>query len=188
MTNAPLNRDELVSLLREVGEILVERGVEATIYVVGGAAMALQFDARRTTRDVDASIRSGRDDLADAVALVAHRHGLAPDWLNARASAFLPNEPDADAIELTLPGLRMAVASPEHLIALKLRALRDRDVDDLEVLFRHVGITHPQQAVDIHDKLFDDSYIGSLDPDEALYAAQLVFDRAAARGRPLDRR
>ena len=182
------NREELLTLLREVGAILVSRRVEATLYVVGGAAIAFQFDARRVTRDVDAAIRSERDDLTEAVALVADRHGLAPDWLNARAAAFLPGEPDAAATEITLPGLRLAVASPEHLIALKLRALRDRDMDDLETLFRHVGITDPRQAAAIHDKLFDDSHIGSLDPDEALYAAQLVFDRAAARGRPLDRR
>ena len=186
--STPFTREELLALLREVGAILVDRRVEATLYVVGGAAMALQFDARRVTRDVDAAIRTDRDDLVEAVALVGQRHGLAPDWLNTRASAFLSNEPDDQAIEITLPGLRIAVASPEHLIALKLRALRDRDIDDLETLFRHVGITDPQQAAAIHDKLFDDSYIGSLDPDEALYAAQVVFDRAAARGRPLDRR
>lgn len=188
MNRAPFTRDELLELLRQVGEILVERRVEATVYVVGGAAMALQFDARRVTRDVGAAIRSERVDLDEAVALVAERNGLAPDWLNSSASAVLPNEPDGEATEITLPGLRVTVASPEHLIALKLRALRDRDVDDLETLFRHAGITAPQQAAAIHDKLFDDSYIGSLDPDEALYAAQLVFDRAAARGRPLDRR
>jgi hypothetical protein len=33
---------------------LVQRGVVADIYVFGGAAMALAYDARRATRDIDA--------------------------------------------------------------------------------------------------------------------------------------
>jgi hypothetical protein len=36
------------------GERLVRRGVVADIFIVGGAAMALAYDAARVTRDVDA--------------------------------------------------------------------------------------------------------------------------------------
>jgi len=182
-----LARDEILQLLTEVGQVLHEQGLEANLYVVGGAAMALEFDARRVTRDIDASLRSGRDGFWDAVALVAEQHGLSPTWLNTQATAFLTNEPDDESAEINLPGLRVTVASPDHLIAMKLRAFRDRDMDDLEVLFRHVGITDPQQAADIHNRLFDDSYIGYDAPEEALYAAEQVFARAAAQGRPLPR-
>lgn len=142
---------------------------------VGGAAMAVAFDTRRSTRDVDVSLRLGGGAFWDAAAQVAKRHHLDPEWINSRAAAFLTNEPDVDATEFGVPGLRVAVASPHHLIALKLRAMRDRDMDDLEFLFRHVGITHPQQAADIHDRLFDESYIGYATPGEALYAAEQVF-------------
>ncbi|MBK7822749.1 MAG: nucleotidyl transferase [Tessaracoccus sp.] len=180
-----LTRDEILSLLREVGEILVGRDVEASVYVVGGAAIALEFDARRITRDVDAAVRSGGDEFWRAVATVAEAHELSPDWVNSRATAFFSNEPDPDSRELTLPGLRIAVASPHYLVAMKLRAMRRRDLDDLEVLFRHLGFTSPEQAAAIHDEFFDESYMGYNDPQEALYAAQRVFDRAAARGNPL---
>jgi predicted nucleic acid-binding protein len=37
-----------------LGERLVRRGVVADVFVVGGAAMALAYDAARVTRDVDA--------------------------------------------------------------------------------------------------------------------------------------
>ncbi|HMR49056.1 MAG TPA: DUF6036 family nucleotidyltransferase [Arachnia sp.] len=178
-------RDDVLALLREVGEILVDGGVEASLYIVGGAAMALEFDTRRITRDIDAAVRSGGGEFWTAVAAVAESHGLSPDWVNSRAAAFFSNEPDTDAHEVTLPGLRIAVASPRHLLAMKLRAMRRRDLDDLEVLFRHLGITSPEQAAAIHDEFFDDSYMGYFDPKEALYAAQRVFDRAAARGNPI---
>ena len=36
-----------------LGERLVRRGVVADVFVVGGAAMALAYDATRVTRDVD---------------------------------------------------------------------------------------------------------------------------------------
>jgi hypothetical protein len=37
-----------------LGERLARRGVVADVFVVGGAAMALAYDASRVTRDVDA--------------------------------------------------------------------------------------------------------------------------------------
>ena len=40
--------------LSPLGERLVRRGVVADVFVVGGAAMALAYDAARVTRDVDA--------------------------------------------------------------------------------------------------------------------------------------
>jgi hypothetical protein len=39
---------------RRLGERLARRGVIADLYVFGGAAMALAYDSRRATRDVDA--------------------------------------------------------------------------------------------------------------------------------------
>ena len=180
-----LSRDELVDLLRRVGAILQERGLKASIYVVGGAAMAMVFDSRRTTRDVDASIRSHHEEFDKAVKVVAERNSLAPDWVNSNASAFMPNHPDSGADELNLPGLRVAIASSEHLIAMKLRAMRRRDQNDLETLFRSSGIESPEEAAAIHDRLFGDADIGYSGPNEALYAARLVFERAAAEGRPI---
>jgi len=44
----------LESVLRRLGERLQRRGVVADLYVFGGAAMALAYDARRSTRDIDA--------------------------------------------------------------------------------------------------------------------------------------
>lgn len=180
-----LTRDEVIELLAEVGRLLLDQGKEAAIYVIGGAAMAIEYQSRRITRDVDAALRSGGDAFWNATDEVGARHGLGPDWINNHATAFMTNEPDVDASELTLPGIKIALASPEHLIAMKLRALRPRDIADLETLFRHLGITDPQQAADIHNRLFDDTYIGYFDPDEALYAAITVFRAAEAAGRPL---
>ena len=49
-----LGREELDRAFTALGERLARRGVVADVFVVGGAAMALAYDATRVTRDVDA--------------------------------------------------------------------------------------------------------------------------------------
>ncbi len=53
-----LDRVQLERAFTALGERLVRRGVAADVFVVGGAAMALAYDATRVTRDVD-SLRPG---------------------------------------------------------------------------------------------------------------------------------
>jgi hypothetical protein len=49
-----LGQTELERAFTALGERLARRGVVADIFVVGGAAMALAYNADRATRDVDA--------------------------------------------------------------------------------------------------------------------------------------
>ncbi len=50
-----LGRSDLERAFTALGDRLVKRGVVADLFVVGGAAMALAYDANRLTRDVDAT-------------------------------------------------------------------------------------------------------------------------------------
>ena len=49
-----LGRTELETAFTALGDRLKRRGIVADLFVVGGAAMALAYDAVRVTRDVDA--------------------------------------------------------------------------------------------------------------------------------------
>ncbi|MDT5024731.1 MAG: hypothetical protein QOE61_1157 [Micromonosporaceae bacterium] len=49
-----MGRADLERAFTALGERLARRGVVADLFVVGGAAMALAYDADRVTRDVDA--------------------------------------------------------------------------------------------------------------------------------------
>lgn len=53
-TGPLLDRAGIEEVFRRLGDRLAKRGVVADIYVFGGAAMALAYDSRRATRDVDA--------------------------------------------------------------------------------------------------------------------------------------
>jgi hypothetical protein len=52
-SNLSLTREQIVSLLAELGQELDAHGIHAQMFVVGGAAMALAYNTRRMTADVD---------------------------------------------------------------------------------------------------------------------------------------
>ncbi len=81
MTQGPLSADDIRRLFRELASELDAAGQRAEIFLVGGAAIALCFDSRRATRDLDA-IFAPTDSVRQAAATVADREGLDPDWLN----------------------------------------------------------------------------------------------------------
>jgi hypothetical protein len=55
-----LGRDELINAFELLDAELGRVGVAVDLFVVGGAAMAIAYDARRTTTDVDAALFAPR--------------------------------------------------------------------------------------------------------------------------------
>jgi hypothetical protein len=64
-----------------LGERLARRGVVADVFVVGGAAMALAYDATRVARDIDATFVP-HGVVIDEARHVADDLGLPYWWLN----------------------------------------------------------------------------------------------------------
>lgn len=136
-TDFTLTRQQVIGLLHELGADLESRGVHAQLFVVGGAAIALAFNTRRTTGDVDGTFEP-KTVVYEVAQLIASRHeGMPPDWLNDGVKGLLPG-PDPNArVILDLPGVTVSVASPSYLLALKVQAARiDRDEDDIHFLAR----------------------------------------------------
>lgn len=128
-------QEDVSRLLSELGSRLSDRGVAATVYVVGGAAIALTLSAGRRTADIDALV-SDRVVIEEAQAM-ASEEGLPPNWLNSNAAPWVPPA----AIEVRKePGLTVQTASPEHLLAMKIVAARARDQDDILQLASHLGL------------------------------------------------
>lgn len=75
-----LDRAAIQDAFRRLGERLARQGVVADIYVIGGAAMTLAYDARRSTRDIDAVFQPHGAVLEEAWA-VADELGLPRWWL-----------------------------------------------------------------------------------------------------------
>jgi hypothetical protein len=106
-----LDRRVIEDAFRRLGDRLVRRGVIADLYIFGGAAMALAYDARRATRDIDAGFKPHGIVLEEARS-VADELGLPAWWLNEQASAYVAPGGDPSAPRVfDHPGLRVAAMS-----------------------------------------------------------------------------
>lgn len=143
------------SLLTALGARLKARGVQGSVYVVGGAAISTTFDdGRRLTSDIDA-MASPADIIAVEAALLAIERDLPPNWLNSNAKPWIPSpSSDTGATVTEIPGLTVTIASPRHLLAMKMVAFRTIDRSDLVRLFERLHIQTPEEAADIVDEVY----------------------------------
>lgn len=151
-----LGRDQIEDAFRRLGERLARRGTVADIYVLGGAAMAMAYDARRVTRDIDA-VFEPHGVVREEADAVATELGLPRWWLNEQASVYVAPGGDSEAPRVfESRGIRVIAASPRHLLAMKTLAARRRDVDDLRTLVGHLDLTSPDEVVDVVAQVFPD--------------------------------
>lgn len=164
-----MDRDEIIAALTALGELLAERGITGEMYVVGGAAIALAFDERRSTRDIDA-VFEPKLEIYAAAAELARRRQMPPGWLNDAVKGFLEGD-DAEAREvLDVPGLRCLAASPRILLALKVLAHRvGEDEDDLRLLARELGLGTADEVLAVAEQVYGDR----LDPAARFFVEEL---------------
>ncbi|MHB1210484.1 MAG: DUF6036 family nucleotidyltransferase [Acidimicrobiales bacterium] len=144
-----LRRKELLEALAELDHELGQQAIRAEVFIVGGAAMAIAYDVRRSTVDVDAVFAPAAE-VRVAARRVAEKLGLEPDWLNDGAKAFMPGE-DQDRIGVYEGQyLSVAAASPRFLLAMKLMASRvERDQDDIRALYKLCGFTTADEGLEL---------------------------------------
>jgi hypothetical protein len=98
----------------------------------------LTTDFRVGTRDVDAVFESDRAFVRQAASIVAAEFGWPTDWINDGVKGFLSSQDESkDAKSLfrtypdeTGPGLRILVATPAYLFAMKCLAMRIGGTDE----------------------------------------------------------
>lgn len=179
MTGPLLDRSMMERALQRLGERLHARGVVADIYVVGGAAMALAYDARRATRDLHAVFEPPSVVVQEAQA-AAVELALPTHWLNDQASVYVSRVPDDNARRVfDHPGLRVSVASPEHLLAMKaIAGRRYADREDLAVLVEMLGLSTVDDVERITSRVFPEEPL--TDRSRLLLADVLEATRGSA--------
>jgi hypothetical protein len=165
-----VDHDEIVAALEALAQTLQERGIDGELYVVGGAAIALAFDARRSTRDIDAAFEP-KLEIYRAADKVGERLGLPPGWLNDSVKGFLAG-PDPDAlVALERPGLRVLTASPRILLAMKVLAHRiGEDEDDVRLLAGELGLGSAEDVLQLAEEVYGDR----LDPAARFFVEELL--------------
>lgn len=95
-----LDRAGIEEAFLRLGNRLQRRGIVADVYVVGGAAMVLAYDARRATRDIDAVFQP-HGVVLDEAHVVAGELGLPQYWLNDQASIYVSTLKDTRAVRVS---------------------------------------------------------------------------------------
>ncbi|HWS85263.1 MAG TPA: DUF6036 family nucleotidyltransferase [Ktedonobacteraceae bacterium] len=146
-----MDKSDIERYLQMVGEELAAKGQKGKILLVGGAVMILIVGNRNSTRDIDGSFEDGAQAIREAVSHVAAREGLPADWLNDGAKGFLYSQPPVTLWRDYL-GLEIYLPSLDYLLAMKIVAGRDQDIEDAKALIWKLGILKTQEVLEVLEK------------------------------------
>ena len=146
-----LTQNDLRRLFELLNDELRRSGTRGELFLVGGAVMCLAYAARPSTQDVDALFRPPAQ-VREAAARVAARAKVKADWLNDGVKGFVSAQGEF-APFLELDHLRVMVALPEYLLAMKCLAMRIgaefHDEDDVRYLLRHLDLRTQDKALEV---------------------------------------
>ena len=168
------SKRDIEFLFNRLNEELARRSITGEVYVMGGAVMCLVFDARASTRDIDAFFRPAGE-VREAAQAVATAAGIRGDWLNDAVKAYLSDHEDFQPY-LELTNLHVLTASPEYLLAMKCLAMRlgegFHDEDDVRVLLRLLNLTDYQKALEVVTRYYPRERF----PQKTLYALEELLE------------
>ncbi|MCG8360428.1 MAG: hypothetical protein MI920_33105 [Kiloniellales bacterium] len=164
----PFDRESIEAAFVRIGQRALEAGKVVEITVYGGSALVLTFNARPATRDVDAVFEADRAFLRDLAKQIAVENGWDEGWLNDGVKGFLSHadrESDSRRLFRSYPteegaGLRVFVATPAYLFAMKCIAMRisgveeSRDVEDIKLLAAEIGVRTLDDAIAIVENFY----------------------------------
>lgn len=130
-----LDRKQILSLLDELSSRAERRGVRIEMFLVGGAAMVLVYNTRRTTKDIEGIFepKTVAYELAAEIARDSNLQ-LRPDWLNDAVKVFpFPGDQVDQTAQVVYEnaGLSLRVALPRYLFAMKAWAGRESRPPDI---------------------------------------------------------
>ncbi|MDQ2855786.1 MAG: DUF6036 family nucleotidyltransferase [Acidobacteriota bacterium] len=145
---AHVNATEIKSYLTELNDELRAMDVKGEICLYGGAVMALVYDARPNTDDVDAIFKPVRY-IRRAAGIIAERHDLPKGWLNYGVKMFVV--PHEQRVLLDLSHLKVYVPPAEYILAMKALSARVnlRDQKDIKTLIETLGLNEERQVIEI---------------------------------------
>jgi hypothetical protein len=160
-----LSKADIIAALSSLDEELKQRSVTGELCVFGGAVMVLVFDARESTRDVDA-IFVPKTALREAAAAVAEARDLPESWLNDGVKGFVSEE--GEVTEEGMPqfrNLRLVRPTTEYLLAMKCLAARaggledHGDRDDVLTLCRHLRLSDAAEVLAIVARYYPETSV-----------------------------
>jgi hypothetical protein len=161
VTGTKLTRADILRLFERLDAELAGAEAQGELYLVGGAVMCVALHARDATRDIDAFFKPARV-VREAALRVAAKEGLPDTWLNDAVKGYLSPHGDFEAF-VDLPHLRVFIARPAYLLAMKCAAMRlgeeFQDLDDVRFLLRYLDLSSVEEALTVVTRYFDETQL-----------------------------
>jgi hypothetical protein len=169
-----LSKTNILRYLQELSEEMGKENLKGEILLFGGAAMVLAFDARPSTKDVDA-IFQPKSKIYELSKKIAARHDLPADWLNDSVKGFIRNDSFDYNLLIRFDNLSVYVPEPEYLLAMKSISMRigieSSDIDDIKYLIEHLKLEKLADIFEIIKKYYPQDQI----PQKTYYAVEEIF-------------
>jgi hypothetical protein len=158
------------NLFSEMGRIAQDRQQTLEIAIYGGSALALCFDWRTSTADIDyMPVRGAEADIQEIAGIAARNLGLPEDGLRSDVQIFA-----SDFAEIVqngeypagMPdgfGLRVFTANPEYLLSMKMLSMRSsletQDCRDVWHLIDEVGVKSADEALNYITRFYPNQQV-----------------------------
>ncbi len=182
-----LKKEDILRGLRSIDTKARAAAVLVDLSIYGGAALAIAFNIRHATRDVDAVVHGAPDFLRLAAAEVAVQEGWPQDWLNDGVKGFTSSQEQMQLMESFAAspegGLRIHTPTPEYLFAMKCMAMRpeglegSHDISDIEALADIAGIEDAQAALALVEAFYPSARI----PPKVRFGVEEIMEKVALR-------
>lgn len=174
-----LTREAIVDALSALSEELGKQGVIGELCLFGGTVMVLAFNARLSTKDVDA-IFHPTTLTRELVRRIGEQRQLPPDWLNDGVKGFVSARHETTMGNLPqFPHLRLTMPVPEYLLAMKCMASRvggtdgeGSDIPDIMFPIRHLGLQNGRAVLDLVGQYYTENRI----PMRTQYLVEGLFE------------
>lgn len=154
---------DIEKYLFQLGQELVNQGIQQPIHVllIGGAYMLLLANSPRSTDDVDIfwledeqTLQHTLSVLLDGAHKVAENNHIDPDWFNYMAHLLMYDLVTMPNSKLWKKFGRLHVYVPprEYILALKILAGRQKDIEDCKILLKRAKVKTRQQAQQLLDR------------------------------------
>jgi hypothetical protein len=174
-----LTREAIVDALSALSEELGKQGVIGELCLFRGTVMVLAFNARLSTKDVDA-IFHPTTLTRELVRRIGEQRQLPPDWLNDGVKGFVSARHETTMGNLPqFPHLRLTMPVPEYLLAMKCMASRvggtdgeGSDIPDIMFPIRHLGLQNGRAVLDLVGQYYTENRI----PMRTQYLVEGLFE------------
>lgn len=149
-----LSKKRILELFEILNLKLKEQGEIGEVGLVGGAVMCIVFNARASTKDVDA-IFEPASVIRRLANQIARAEGLPEDWLNDAAKGFLvPNFVRNEILNLS--NLRVWAPDARYMLAMKCISARwdSSDRDDVDFLCKQLKLKRSAQVFSIIESYY----------------------------------